>query len=349
MFLTPLQIFFVVSGTIILVIALDVARRERFNALHFLVFIAIGLGLLLFTFFPSILDAIGHLVGIQRGADALVYAAIIFLLYFVLLLLRKIDERETVFTELVRNMAIEFSTKKHFTSDIVFVVPLFNEDKVLKSTLGDIHQAYPHSTIIAVNDGSSDKSHHVLDEIKEKWKDHLIVLHHLKNNGQWAALETGFEYIRRYGNVSYIVTFDSDWQHDIRELSDFLHCFHKDKHLDIALGSRFLSRSAVRIPLVRRVVLKVGILFTWCISGILLSDTHNGYRVMRRRVLDVLHITLSDMTHASEILDIVARKKLRYCEVPVTISYNDRTIEKWQSSANALKIAKKLITRKFFL
>ena len=184
MFLTPLQIFFVVSGTIILVIALDVARRERFNALHFLVFIAIGLGLLLFTFFPSILDAIGHLVGIQRGADALVYAAIIFLLYFVLLLLRKIDERETVFTELVRNMAIEFSTKKHFVSDIVFVVPLFNEGKVLKSTLGDIHQAYPYSTIIAVNDGSSDKSHHVLDEIKEKWKDHLIVLHHLKNNGQ---------------------------------------------------------------------------------------------------------------------------------------------------------------------
>ena len=72
----------------------------------------------------------------------------------------------------------------------------------------------------------------------------------------------------------------------------------------------------------------MGILFTWCISGILLSDTHNGYRVMRRHTIDVLHLTMSDMAHASEILDIVARKKLRYCEVPVTISYNDRTIEK---------------------
>ena len=114
----------------------------------------------------------------------MVYAAIIFLLYFVLLLLRKIDEREAVFTELVRNMAIEFSPKKHFISDIVFVVPLFNEEKVLKSTLQSIHHAYPHSTIIAINDGSNDKSRHILNDLKEKWKDNLIPLHHLKNNGQ---------------------------------------------------------------------------------------------------------------------------------------------------------------------
>lgn len=113
MFLTHLQIFFVVSGTIILIIALDVARRERFNALHFIVFIGIGLGLLLFTFFPTILDAIGHIVGIQRGADALVYAAIIFLLYFVLLLLRKIESTNSVLTVLVREIALSKVSLPH--------------------------------------------------------------------------------------------------------------------------------------------------------------------------------------------------------------------------------------------
>ena len=349
MFLTPLQIFFVVSGTIILIIALDVARRERFNALHFLVFIGVGLWLLIFTLFPKVLDYIGHLVGLQRWADALVYAAIIFLLYFVLLLLRKIDERELVFTELVRNMAIEFSPKKHFISDIAFVVPLFNEDKVLKTTLKDIRYTYPKATIVAVNDGSNDKSRRILDALSEKWDQNFITLHHLKNNGQWAALETGFEYIRRYGDVSYVVTFDSDWQHDIHELHDFLDCFHKDKDLDIALWSRFLSRSAVKLPWMRRLILKIGIIFTWCISGILLSDTHNWYRVMRRRALDTLRITMSDMSHASEILDIVAKNKLHYCEVPVTITYNQQLLKKWQSSLNALWIAKKILARKFFL
>ncbi|MFO0763934.1 MAG: DUF2304 domain-containing protein [Candidatus Gracilibacteria bacterium] len=112
MLLTPLQIFFVVSGTIILIIALDVARRERFNALHFLVFIGVGLGLLVFTLFPKILDLIGHMVGLQRGADALVYAAIIFLMYFSLLLLRKIEATNAVLTMLTREIALS-KFKKH--------------------------------------------------------------------------------------------------------------------------------------------------------------------------------------------------------------------------------------------
>lgn len=34
-----LQAFFAISGIIIFVIALDVSRRQKFNALHFLVFL----------------------------------------------------------------------------------------------------------------------------------------------------------------------------------------------------------------------------------------------------------------------------------------------------------------------
>ena len=37
--MTLLQIAFIVSGIIISIIALGVARRERFNALHFIVFL----------------------------------------------------------------------------------------------------------------------------------------------------------------------------------------------------------------------------------------------------------------------------------------------------------------------
>jgi hypothetical protein len=37
-----LQIFFIISGLIIFLVALDIAKRERFNALHFLVFLGVG-------------------------------------------------------------------------------------------------------------------------------------------------------------------------------------------------------------------------------------------------------------------------------------------------------------------
>lgn len=101
-----LQAFFIVSGVIIFIIAFDIAKRQKFNALHFLVFIGIGAGLLVFTFFPQVLDAMGRIFGVQRGADVLVYTSIIFLLYFVLLLLNKTEKNREDVTRLVREIGV---------------------------------------------------------------------------------------------------------------------------------------------------------------------------------------------------------------------------------------------------
>lgn len=74
-----------------MIVAIDAARRDRFNALHFIVFLGVGAGLLVFTFLPGFLDWIGRLFGLARGADVLVYSGIIFLIYFSLLLLQRVD------------------------------------------------------------------------------------------------------------------------------------------------------------------------------------------------------------------------------------------------------------------
>ncbi|MDP2104017.1 MAG: DUF2304 domain-containing protein [Candidatus Gracilibacteria bacterium] len=101
-----LQAFFIVSGVVISIIAFDIAKKQKFNALHFLVFIGIGAGLLVFTFFPQVLDLMGRIFGIQRGADVLVYVSIIFLLYFVLLLLNKTEKNREDVTRLVREIGV---------------------------------------------------------------------------------------------------------------------------------------------------------------------------------------------------------------------------------------------------
>ncbi len=109
-----LQAFFIVSGVIISIIAFDIAKRQKFNALHFLVFISIGLGLLVFTFFPDFLNAMGRVFGLQRGADVLVYVSIVFLFYFVLLLLTKAEKNREDITRLVREISVlEDKIQKH--------------------------------------------------------------------------------------------------------------------------------------------------------------------------------------------------------------------------------------------
>lgn len=341
--MTLLQFFFILSWIIILILAIDIWRKEKFNALHFLLFIFMWSWLLTFTLFPSILNWIWDIFWVARWADVLVYGSIIFLLYFVLLLLTKHVENRESLTALIRELAIENSHKKIIKGKEVFIIPSYNEWEVIKSTIKDILEHW-YKNILVVNDWSRDNSR----EILEKFWDKIIVLNHFKNRGQWASLETWFEYVRRYGDVEYVITFDADWQHKLSDLKQFEEIMAKNKKIDVLLWSRFISWKKVWVPLTRRIILKLWIIFTFFISNINLSDTHNGYRVIRKRALNTIRITQEWMTHASEIIDIISSKKLVYKEVPVHIVYTEYSLAKWQSSWNAISIALRIIWSKFF-
>jgi len=341
--MTLLEFFFIISWIIILIIAFDVARKQKFNALHFVVFIWVWWGLLVFSLFPNILDILWNTFWVARWADVLVYWAIIFLLYFVLLLLTKYEDNKVSITELVREIAIENSFKKIIKWDEVFLIPCYNESGVIVYTINNLIDNW-YENILVINDWSKDNSRNLLSDFWDK----IILLNHLKNRWQWAALETGFEYIRRYGDIKYVITFDADWQHDLWDYKNMKKILEKQNDIWIILWSRFLGDAKTNIPLKRKIVLKLWILFTFFISSIHLSDTHNWYRVIRKNILKDIKITQDGMTHASEILDIISQNKIKFKEVPVNIIYTDYSLAKWQSSWNAINIVIRMIWSKFF-
>lgn len=338
-----LEFFFTISWVILLVISFDIAKRQKFNALHFLVFIGVGLWLLIFTFFPQVLNFIGSIFWLQRWADVLVYTSIVFLLYFVILLLNKVEKNREDVTTLVREIALANSSQKELHGEVAFIVRVYNEEKVIQDTLNNILNA-GYTNILVIDDGSRDNSKNILNNFWEK----IILVNHLKNRGAWAALETGFEYIRRYGHINYICTFDIDGQHQLKDLESFLIELRKDKNLEVVLGSRFIKKTQTNVTLLRKSILKLWIIFTFFISNIKLTDSHNGYRVFTLDTVKQLKLTIDDMSYASELIDIIARKKLKYKEIPVDIIYTDYSKSKWQKSINAINIAFKTIWYKFF-
>ena len=337
-----LQVFFIISAVIILILALDIARKQKFNALHFLVFFWVGAWLLVFTFFPFVLDNIWKLFWIPRWADVLVYVSIIFLIYFVLLLLAKVEKNASNTTSLIREIAIENSNKKILTQEIWFLIRVYNEQKVLKSTIEKIIKAW-YTDIVVVNDWSLDNSLKILKDF-----DNIILLNHIQNRWWWAALETWFEYFRRYWKNRYVCTFDADWQHQIKDLDNFIKAFEENKNLKIVLWSRFIKNKNSNIRLSRKIILKLWILFTFFVSYIKLTDAHNWYRLLKKEVLDKIKITIDDMWYASEFIDQIASKKIPFKEVPVDIIYTKYSMSKWQKSINAINIAFKFIWSKFF-
>lgn len=340
--MTLLEIFFILSWIVILIIAFDVAKKQKFNALHFLVFFWIWWWLLIFSIFPDFLNYVWNIFWLQRWADLLVYTSIVFLLYFVLLLLNKIEWTNSNLTKLVRTTAIENSAKNILNWKIWFLVRVYNEEKVIFDTLKSLFDS-GFKNIVVIDDWSSDNS---LKEINKFEK--VVLLKHYINRWWWAALETWFEYFRKYSSVEYVCTFDADGQHQIKDLEKFLFELENNKDLEVVLWSRFIKKTNTNIKIIRKIILKLWILFTFFVSNIKLTDSHNWYRVFRKSALDKIKLTIDDMSYASELVDIISEKNIKFIEVPVDIIYTQYSLSKWQKSSNAINIALKFIWSKFF-
>jgi len=194
-------------------------------------------------------------------------------------------------------------------------------------------------TIVVVDDGSSDATFDIARTFP------VWVLRHPINCGQGAALQTGIDFALSQG-AHAIVTFDADGQHDPNEIPRMLEPVLSGK-ADIALGSRFLERTT-NVPWTRRLLLRAAILFTRLTNGLKLTDTHNGFRVFSRRAAETIRIRQPQMAHASEILDQIAKYRLSYVEVPVTIRYTAETLAKGQSSWDAFQITGHLLAGRFW-
>ena len=216
------------------------------------------------------------------------------------------------------------------------VIAAYNEGQRLGDTLEMVCDG--RWNVVVVDDGSPDDTSDVAGRLP------VWVVRHPINCGQGAALKTGVDFALGHG-AEVIVTFDGDGQHDAREIPQLIQPVLEQK-ADIALGSRFLGRT-VRMPWTRWLTLKAGIVFTRLVSGIRVSDVHNGFRALSRQAARTIEIRQPRMAHASEILDEIVRHRLRYVEVPVTITYHEETLLKGQSSLAALRITGQLLLGRF--
>ena len=219
--------------------------------------------------------------------------------------------------------------------DKVFVlIPAFNEEYSIGKVVKDLKKN-GYENILVVDDGSSDNTKEAAE------KAGAFVLRHVINRGQGAALQTGMSYLKDKADA--VIHFDADGQHDPRQISRFL---KKIKRYDIILGSRFLDHSS-NVPLSKRVLLKAAIIVSFVMTGLRLTDTHNGFRALNKKALQRIHLNQDDMAHATEILDQIKSNNLKYCEVPVTIKYTRYSMRKGQSVFNSVRILLKNFYHKF--
>jgi len=216
-----------------------------------------------------------------------------------------------------------------------FVIPAFNEGGAINDVISSIPSEYG---IICVDDGSSDST------AAEVARTRALLVRHPINLGQGAALQTGFDFAVRRPSMKYVVTFDADGQHRIEDVAAMLDRI-KETNVDVVMGSRFLG-GAINMPFSKRMILKLAIKFSNLSTGVRLTDTHNGLRVLNRHAVESIHLRMPDFAHASEIVDQIRRHNLSCAEAPMTIVYSDYSRAKGQSLINAINIAFDVILNK---
>jgi glycosyltransferase involved in cell wall biosynthesis len=220
------------------------------------------------------------------------------------------------------------SAAPDLNADVAVVVPAYNESQRVAAVVAGLRMHF--GSVVVVDDGSTDDTADLARAAGAR------VVRHPGNLGQGAALQTGFAFALTDPGMRYVVTFDSDGQHRVEDALALVTAARKTG-VDVVLGSRFLEPGTT-VPRARRAVLRAGIAFTRATTRLAVTDTHNGLRVLNRRAVAAIDLTLPDMAHASQLLGLVARRGLTWVEVPVVIDYADPTRRRGQSNVNALNI-----------
>lgn len=75
--------------------------------------------------------------------------------------------------------------------------------------------------VIVVDDGSSDGTETIVEELKREYPERVEVLHHPENRGKGAAVQSGLHRADALG-FTHAVQVDADGQHDLNDLPSFL-------------------------------------------------------------------------------------------------------------------------------
>lgn len=218
--------------------------------------------------------------------------------------------------------------------DVAVVLPAFNEGAKIPEIIESLRPYFKN--VIVVDDGSTDQTYAISSNT------FAIAVKHPINLGQGAALQTGIRKALQSSHIQYILTFDADGQHSLNSALEMVEEIKRSR-VDILLGSRFLEKPSSGLPIKKKFVLKMGIMFTRFDSGLKVTDTHNGLRVMNRKFASSLDIRHSGMAHASEIISHIKKVDASWKEFPAQIFYTEYSKRKGQSILNAVNILTEMI------
>ncbi|MEF9954544.1 MAG: glycosyltransferase family 2 protein [Clostridium sp.] len=192
-------------------------------------------------------------------------------------------------------------------SDLLIVVPAYNEEDNIERVVGNLIREYPQYDYVVVNDGSKD---HTVEICR---KNGFNLLDLPVNLGLAGGFQAGLKYADKYG-YGCVVQFDGDGQHRpeyIKAMKEKM-----DEGYDIVIGSRFAGQKK---PLTMRMLgsnlIEMAIRMT---TGIDIKDPTSGMRMFNQKMIREFAAGLN-YGPEPDTISYLLKQGAKVAEVPVTM------------------------------
>ena len=211
------------------------------------------------------------------------------------------------------------------------VMPVFNERETITEIVSRVLAVPLRVELIVVDDGSTDGTPEILQDIKERHGFKLVL--HPTNEGKGMALRRGFT--EASGDI--IAIQDADLEYSPEEFPALIEPICQG-YADVVYGSRFLGRHRA-FMFSHYMGNRLLTLVTNILYDTMLSDMETCYKVMRAEVLRGMVLHSRRFEIEPELTAKIFKRGYRVCEMPITYygrSYHEGKKITWRDGASAL-------------
>ncbi|MBK7098902.1 MAG: DUF2062 domain-containing protein [Sphingobacteriales bacterium] len=200
--------------------------------------------------------------------------------------------------------------KKFDALKVCVIIPTYNNAGTILQVLESVR--HYTNNIIVVNDGSTDKTAVLLQEINN-----IEIISYTPNRGKGWALRTGFSKAIDLG-YHFAITIDSDGQHFAKDLPVFIEKLEQEGSA-LIMGARNMDQESV--PGKSSFGNKFSNFWYKVETGIKLPDTQTGFRLYPLEPIGKMRLFTRKYELEIEVIVRLAWAGVKVVSVPITVYY----------------------------
>ncbi len=220
---------------------------------------------------------------------------------------------------------------------LLIIVPAYNEEGNILTTLEDLKNYCPYADLIVINDCSKDKTKKLLKDTGTSFLDLPV------NLGIGGAVQAGYMYAEQ-NDYDIAIQFDGDGQHRAD-------CIHKliqpilDGKSNMTIGSRFLKDSdtdGFKSSAARRTGIKLLSFLINIVTGKKIMDVTSGFRAVDHELIHFYAETYAQDYPEPEAIVMAINNGYKIQEVPVRMNeriYGASSIRAFKSVYYMIKVS----------